>query len=151
MPTLSVEVYQSLMDKLVEHCRASGEPLDGFVSRALSDSLGLDHATMFQVSTGTALVQGVHNKAVTIGDLKRHGDFGLGTFEGLDGEMVVVDGHFYQAHGDGRITVPPDSAAVPFAVLTHFRAQHKAHLGRITSMSEITAALDRAEKAHDRK
>lgn len=149
MPTLAVEVYQSLMDKLVEHCRATGEPLDGFVSRALSDSLGLDHATLFQVSTGTALVQGVHNKAVTVGDLRRHGDFGLGTFEGLDGEMVALGGRFYQAHLDGSLTVPPDSASVPFATLTNFHAQHRSVLADIASFDQLTAALDRLRRSQN--
>jgi acetolactate decarboxylase len=147
MPRLTVEVYQSLMDALTTRCAASGESVRHFVSRALSEELGLDHSTLFQVSTTGALVQGVYNKAVTVGALKNHGDFGLGTFEGLDGEMVVVDGNFYQAHGDGRITVPPDSAAVPFAVLTSFRPQHKAHLGRIDSMSALTAALDKLRRS----
>lgn len=147
MPRLTVDVYQSLMDELTKHCAASGESVRHFVSRALSEALDLDHSTLFQVSTTGALVQGVYNKAVTIGALRNHGDFGLGTFEGLDGEMVVVDGQFYQAHGDGRITKPADSAPVPFATLTHFRAQHKAQLGRVGSMSEFVAALDKLRRS----
>ena len=106
MPRLTVEVYQSLMDALLAHCEKTGEPLRHFVSRALSEALGLDHSTLFQVSTTGALVQGVYNEAVTVGGLRTHGDFGLGTFEGLDGEMVVLDGKFYQAHADGSITAP---------------------------------------------
>jgi hypothetical protein len=54
MPTLSVEIYQSLLDAMVARCEATGEPLRHFVSRALSDALGLDHATLFQVSTGAS-------------------------------------------------------------------------------------------------
>ena len=142
MPRLTVEVYQSLMDELTAHCAASGETMRHFVSRALSHALELDYSTLFQVSTSGALVQGIYNKAVTVSDLRTHGNFGLGTFEGLDGEMVVVDGQFYQAHGDGRITVPSDSAPVPFAMLTNFRPQHRARLGKIGSVSELTAALD---------
>lgn len=142
MPTLTTEVYQSLMDALVAHCDATGESVRHFVTQALSDALGLDHATLFQVSTGAALVQGVHDKAVTVGDLRSHGDFGLGTFEGLDGEMVVLDGRFYQAHLDGRITMPADSAPVPFAALTTFHPLHRATLRDIGSMDALTAALD---------
>lgn len=149
MPTLSVEVYQSLMDELVARCRATGEPLDGFVSRALSEALGLDHATLFQVSTGTALVQGVHNKAVTVGELKRHGDFGLGTFEGLDGEMVALGGRFFQAHPDGSLTVPPDSASVPFATLTTFHAQHRSVLTGVESFDQLTASLDKLRRSQN--
>ena len=149
MPTLSVEIYQSLMDALAARCQATGEPLRHLVSRALSDALGLDHATLFQISTGTALVEGVHDKATTVGDLRSHGDFGLGTFEGLDGEMVVLDGHFYQAHVDGRITEAPDGAAVPFAVVTNFSPQHRASLSAIGSIDALTAALDRLRRSQN--
>jgi hypothetical protein len=48
MPTSSVEIYQSLLDAMVARCKATGEALRHFVSRALSDALGLDHATLFR-------------------------------------------------------------------------------------------------------
>jgi hypothetical protein len=48
--------------------------------------------TLYQVLTSTALVQGVYQGAVRIATLREHGDLGLGTFEELDGEMVIVDG-----------------------------------------------------------
>src|SRR3954471_211281 len=149
MPTLTTELYQSLMDALVAHCDATGESVRHFVTQALSDALGLDHATLFQVSTGAALVQGVHDKAVTVGDLRSHGDFGLGTFEGLDGEMMVLDGRFYQAHPDGRLTVAPNSAAVPFAALTTFHALHRSTLTAIGSMQALTASLDRMRRSQN--
>ncbi|MCC8428921.1 acetolactate decarboxylase [uncultured Reyranella sp.] len=135
------------MDALVAHCEKTGEPLRHFVSRALSDALGLDHSTLFQVSTTGALVQGVYNEAVTIGGLRPHGDFGLGTFEGLDGEMVVLDGKFYQAHADGSITEPSDKASVPFATLTNFRPQHHGKIEGIDSMSSLIAALDKLRRS----
>jgi acetolactate decarboxylase len=142
MPRLTVEVYQSLLDALTARCAETGESLRHFVSRALSESLGLDHATLFQVSTTGALVQGVYKGAVTIGELRMHGDFGLGTFEGLDGEMVAVDGRFYQAHPDGRITEPPDDAPVPFAVVTTFHPQRRLALAAFDSFATLTAQLD---------
>src|SRR5262245_29986435 len=125
MPRLTVEVYQSLLDALTAHCRESGQSLRHFVSHALSEALGLEHATLFQVSTTGALVEGVYKGAITIGELKSHGDFGLGTFEGLDGEMVAVDGHFYQVHSDGRVTEPAGAALVPFAVVTTFHPRQR--------------------------
>jgi acetolactate decarboxylase len=59
--------------------------------------------TLYQVSTATALVEGIYQGAVQVAALREHGDLGLGTFEGLDGEMVVVDGHFFQVCSDGPI------------------------------------------------
>ena len=51
--------------------------------------------TLYQVATATALVEGIYQGAARVSTLREHGDLGLGTFEGLDGEMVVVDGHFF--------------------------------------------------------
>lgn len=147
MPRLTTEVYQSLMDALLAHCEKTGEPLRHFVSRTLSEALGLDHSTLFQVSTTGALVQGVYNEAVTVGGLRTHGDFGLGTFEGLDGEMVVLDGKFYQAHADGRITAPADAVPVPFATLTNFQPQHHGKIENVTSMSSLTGELDKLRRS----
>src|SRR6266498_5136065 len=52
--------------------------------------------SFYQISTSTALVEGVHSASVSSSVLLEHGDFGLGTFEGLDGEMVILDGQIYQ-------------------------------------------------------
>ena len=52
--------------------------------------------------------------------LREHGDLGLGTFESLDGEMVVVDGHSFQVRSDGSVREGQDSALSPFAAVTAF-------------------------------
>src|SRR6266496_3491998 len=59
---------------------------------------------LFQVSTLDALLQGVYNGTLTVGQLKRHGDFGLGTFEGLDGELIAVNGHVYHMRSTGVLS-----------------------------------------------
>ena len=95
---------------------------------------------MFQVSTSTALVEGVYGGVVTIAELKQHGSFGLGTFDGLDGEMLALDGHFYQVLGTVREA--RDDARVPFAVVTEFRAEREFIIDRVESFDELTAQLD---------
>ncbi len=47
-------------------------------------------------------MNGVYDGDFSFGELEKHGDFGLGTFEALDGEMVAVDGKFYQVKTDGK-------------------------------------------------
>ncbi len=147
MPKLTIDVYQSLFDALQAHSSQTGEPVGHIVTRALSDALGLDHATLFQVSTTGALVQGVYRGAMTLGTLKEHGDFGLGTFDGLDGEMVAFDGEFYQVHASGKIERPADSALVPFAVVTTFRPTRRAEVPGFKSLAELTTALDRMRRS----
>ena len=59
---------------------------------------------------------------MTFGELKRHGTFGLGTFDALDGEMIGLEGGFYQIKTDGVAYPVPDSMTTPFAVVTVFDA-----------------------------
>ena len=73
------------------YCQAD-QPVAHIVSKALADLFEIPYHTMFQVSTVTALVEGIYQGAVRVATLREHGDLGLGTFEGLDGEMVIVDG-----------------------------------------------------------
>jgi len=147
MPKLTIDLYQSLFDALQVHSHQSGEPVSHIVTRAVADALGLDHATLFQVSTTGALVQGVYRGAMTLGTLKEHGDFGLGTFDGLDGEMVALDGEFYQVHASGKIEQPADTTLIPFAVVTNFRPSRRADLPAFNSLAELTAALDRLRRS----
>ncbi len=77
---------------------------------------------MFQVSTINALLEGVYDGDTTVEDLLRHGDFGVGTFDALDGEMIVLDGRCYRLRADGSVSVAAAADRTPFAVVTFFDA-----------------------------
>lgn len=79
-----------------------------------------DRETFYQVSTIDALMQGVYDGIQPVGELKKHGDFGIGTFNALDGEMIVLDGVVYQAKADGHLSKAADSQTTPFATVTYF-------------------------------
>ncbi len=67
-----------------------------------------------------ALAEGLFEQNTCLSELKSHGDFGIGTFNDLDGEMVMLDGMFYQISGDGVCTVITDDLQTPFACVTRF-------------------------------
>ena len=142
MPTLTCDISETLLRALQARSRQTGEPVAHIVMSSLADTLEIDHSTLFQVSTSTALVEGVYGGVVTIAELKQHGSFGLGTFDGLDGEMLALDGHFYQVLGDGTVREARDDARVPFAVITEFRAEREFIIDRVESFDELTAQLD---------
>lgn len=75
-------------------------------------------------------------------DLKKHGDLGIGTLEGLDGEMIALDGKFYQIRTDGKAYVIPDDQTAPFAVVTSFKADSRFTLSSVGSHEELSKALD---------
>lgn len=78
--------------------------------------------TLTQISTIDALMTGVYDGETTLGQLKEKGDFGLGTFNALDGEMVLLDGVFYQVKSTGAVVRPALSLKTPFAAVTFFKA-----------------------------
>jgi acetolactate decarboxylase len=142
MPDLYVTIPDILMTALQERAARTGESPEEIIISALADTLEVDHATLFQVSNSTALTQGVFDGAVTIRELKEHGDFGLGTFDGLDGEMIALEGEFYRADTDGNVTVAADTTLAPFAVITEFPAEPTFTLPAIASFTDLTAQLD---------
>ena len=142
MPILTCNISESLMKALAARSARTGEPQAHIVMSVLADALEIEHSTLFQVSTSTALVKGVYNGVVTIGELKQHGDFGLGTFDGLDGEMLALDGRFYQVRGSGEVSEPANDAKVPFAVVTAFRAEREITIDRANGITDLIAQLD---------
>jgi acetolactate decarboxylase len=89
-------------------------------SRLPTVAIPEDHETLYQVSTINALMLGVYDGVQPVSELKKHGDFGIGTFDGLDGEMIVLDGTVYQAKADGRMYLVMDNTTTPFATVTIF-------------------------------
>ncbi|MFN8603543.1 MAG: acetolactate decarboxylase [Candidatus Binatia bacterium] len=139
---LRVNVSASLHDALQKRCRESGESLDHVVQDALAKALGVEHHTVFQVSTSAALVQGVYQGCVTVGTIRTHGDFGLGTFDSLDGEGVMLDGRVWHARADGSVVEAGDDATAPFWVSTEFEADRTGTLAEVSSWDDLCAQLD---------
>ncbi len=67
-----------------------------------------------------ALVEGIYEEKIPFTEIKKHGDFGLGTFDNLDGEMVMLDGKIYQITSDGRAAMVDDTALTPFVCVTFY-------------------------------
>lgn len=76
--------------------------------------------TLTQVSTIDALLAGAYDGQMTTGQLLRYGNFGIGTFDALEGEMIVLDGQVYQARADGSVELMPTNATTPFASVVTF-------------------------------
>lgn len=71
----------------------------------------------YQYSPIRLLMEGKFDGEMTVGELLRHGNVGIGTFNALDGEMVILDGQAYQARADGKVIRVDDAQKVPFAVV----------------------------------
>lgn len=106
---------------------------------AAADGAAAHH--VFQTSTVQALIDCRYEGDLTIAELLAHGDHGLGTIDGLDGELIVVDGEAFVARVDGSVSPVPDHVCTPFAVVTPF-APDDAHALEACDHATLLAALD---------
>jgi acetolactate decarboxylase len=98
---------------------------------------------VYQFSTISALLDGVYDGDVTVADILRHGDFGLGTFNHLDGEMVILNGVCYRLRADGTATRAAPTDRTPFAAITRFHADFEIAIQTRTNRAGVTSAIDR--------
>lgn len=139
---LETTISDSLWVALHERAAHTGQPIRLIVQEALAEALDMRHHSLFQVSTSGAIVQGLYQGAVTVEELRRHGDLGLGTFESLDGEMILLDGHCYRAASDGSVIEVADDAMSPFATVVQFVADESHELADVRSFADLTERLD---------
>jgi acetolactate decarboxylase len=98
--------------------------------------------SLFQVSTLGALSRGVYDGALTVDQLVEKGGFGLGTFDRVDGEMIVLDGVVYQVRTDGQPRAAAAAATTPFAAVTDFVAEAVFDIDGAADYGELQARLD---------
>ena len=81
--------------------------------------------TLYEHGTLAALMAGNFDGTITVGDLLKHGSMGIGTFTGLDGEVVILNNEVYQAVSSGQVNHITDmDATMPFASV-HFPAEQQ--------------------------
>jgi acetolactate decarboxylase len=103
---------------------------------------GRESHVLFQASTIGALLQGAYDGDLSFAELAEHGDLGLGTLNGLDGEMIALDGRFYRADVDGTVGEVEAGTRTPFAVVTRFETTVDAEIEGPVEHEELLARLD---------
>ena len=101
--------------------------------------------TVFQNSLMSALLDGIYDGEMTIGQILSKGNFGLGTFDGLDGEMIILDGTCYQLRSDGTATIADLDQKSPFAQVTNFVPKIVEPAPKGMKRKELSAFIDDLE------
>lgn len=98
--------------------------------------------TLTQWSTIDALLKGRYEGVVTLGEMKKSGDFGLGTLENLDGEVVMLDGEVYQIDSHGAVHKPGDGVRTPFAAVAFFKGEIELAVPAGLTLDELQKRID---------
>ena len=107
-----------------------------------------DKETIYQVALLQSLTMGYFDGSISVKDLKTHGDTGIGTFEGLDGEMIVLDGVVYRANQNCRVNVMGNRELVPFSNVTFFEKDFSVKLRNVLDKSAFESALNAEVDKH---
>ncbi|MCX7007505.1 MAG: acetolactate decarboxylase [Kiritimatiellaeota bacterium] len=113
------------------------------VALAGAEARAMDRELLTQYSTIPALLAGLYDGEWTCAEVLARGDLGLGTFDQLDGEMIVLDGRCYRAQSDGNVVPVAGSATTPFACVTFFDADLAVSNLTVGSVAELAATLDK--------
>jgi acetolactate decarboxylase len=103
---------------------------------------GREPHVLFQASTIAALLEGAYDGDLSFAELAEHGDLGLGTLNGLDGEMIAVDGRFYRADVDGMVSEVDGATRTPFAVVADFTPSIDLEIEGLLEHDQLLARLE---------
>lgn len=104
----------------------------------------VDRETINQIALLQSLTLGYFDGSISVKNWKKFGDTGIGTFEGLDGEMIVLDGVVYRANVDCKINVVADNVTVPFSNVTFFDKDFSVKLNNVADKAALEKILNAA-------
>ena len=128
------------MKKLLTAALLAGTMLFNTASAAPAHTKNRE--TIYQIALLQSLAMGYFDGSISVKDLKTHGDTGIGTFEGLNGEMIVLDGVVYRANQDCEINVMGDNETVPFSNVTFFDKDFSVKLSNVHDKAALEKILN---------
>jgi acetolactate decarboxylase len=109
---------------------------------ALSAGCALEGDELYQTSTVPALMAGVYDSDKDTKQILGHGDFGLGTFDAVNGEMIILDGSVHHIRVTGQAESVCGCMGTPFVTVTYFSADQTFKLDKPMSFDQLTAHID---------
>ncbi|KJV33125.1 acetolactate decarboxylase [Pantoea sp. SM3] len=97
---------------------------------------------IYQTSLMSALLSGVYDGSTTVSELLKQGDFGLGTFNRLDGELIAFDSNVYQLRSDGTANPANPGQKTPFAVMTFFKPEYHHRLAETATREDVHQVIN---------
>ncbi len=115
----------------------------GCSKNMIEDKVAEQRDTLYQISTIDSLLAGNYDGFQSIGVLKGNGDIGIGTFDELDGELVMIDKKVYKIKDTGKVEEVGDTIKTPFAAVTFFDKDISKELMNINNYDSLKQELDK--------
>ena len=105
--------------------------------------------TYFQYSIWWAFVNRVFDGDLKVSTMKANGDIGLGSFDFMDGEMVMLDGVAYRIREDGVVSVGADDDEIVYANAAFFDEDGSFQIDETTDFTKFKEAIDASLPSHN--
>ena len=112
-------------------------------AQSSSDNIFFGRDVINQVSLLQGLTFGDYNGSVPVARLKELGDTGIGTFDALNGELIMLEGIVYRAAYDGSIEIVSDEETVPFSNVTFFDIDERIQVEDIDNVNTLKEVLNK--------
>ncbi len=104
---------------------------------------------LFQVGTLNSLMMGDYHGSVTVEDLLKEGNIGIGTYDGLDGEAIILNGHAYDGRADGKVYEMEKKDTLPFSTVSHFDESVEENTISFSSIEEFKSKMEAYLPSHN--
>ena len=120
------------------------KPMEAIGNMAKNDPLSQENAghTLYQLALFQSVALGEYYGCRTVAQFKEHGDFGMGIFEAVNGELIMLDGVVYQALYDGSVAVPADDCLIPYGNAAFFETDAEIFHVTAAGFEELEAILN---------
>ncbi len=97
---------------------------------------------LYQIGTIHSLLSGVYEGDMSFEELIDYGDFGLGTFDRVNGEMILIDGNFYRIDANGKAKAVDSKMKTPLAIVTNFKEPIKSQLRNFKNLESLKGYIE---------
>jgi len=127
---------------LINSCKESNTKVIDDNSTIIVEEKKEKSDTFYHYSIWWAFVNKIFEGDIDAKELKTKGDIALGSYNFLDGELIMLDGVLYQATEDGKVHKPADDAKIAYANATFFDAEKTFKIDKATNYEALRAKIN---------
>ena len=144
----SPEIAKEITDKGLALEEYLGVTIEKKPDVSDEETFPVNRETLNQVALLQSLVQGYYDGIISAAAQKERGDIGIGTFDGVNGELIMLDGVIYRAAADGSVETVSDDEMIPFSNSTFFDVDGQIEVKDLKDFSAVTSELDKIVEAN---
>lgn len=136
--------YLLVLSIFFASCNSSQTPVTDINDPAMEKSDAFYHYSVWW-----AFVNLVFDGTLTAKELKTKGDIALGSYNSLEGELVMIDGKLLKVTDDGSVHEAVDEEMICYANATWFNADQSFNIDKPVNYDSLRALINKKLPSHN--